>query len=143
MPRDQDLIGAVGEYLIYKQLCARLGPAAASIAWKSGNRRHFLPVESGDDTLGYDFEFLENEILWQLEIKSSRNKPAFFDISDNELMTARSAGRRNSRKKYAIIFVPYALSKPEYIHLGNPTSPGNSDKFRMADRGARIHFRLT
>jgi hypothetical protein len=139
--RDQDLVGAVGEYLIYKVLCTRLGTAAAAESWQSGNRRHFLP-EPGDDTLGYDFEVISDGVIWQIEVKSSTAKPQFVDLSENEVDRARSAQRRGSRTRYLVLLVANVLSQPEFLPLGNPYAPGDRGKFRLEEGGARVYFRL-
>ena len=76
--------------------------SAAGQAWKSRNRRHFLAVDTGDDALGYDFEFPKEGILWQIEVKSSRGSPQFIDLTDTEVEAARLSAKRRSRKKHVI-----------------------------------------
>ena len=140
--KDRELTGAVGEYIIYKVLCDQLGASQAALAWRSGNRRHFLSGDSGDDTLGYDFEFPKDGLLWQIEVKSSSGEPQFVDLSDTEVEAARSAAKRRSRKNYAVYLVANALSQPEVFPLGNPFLTADKSRFRVEEGGARVYFRL-
>lgn len=141
-PKDRDLIGAVGEYIIHKVLCGQIGVSAAGQAWKSRNRRHFLADDTGDDALGYDFEFPKEGILWQIEVKSSQGGPQFVDLTDTEVEAARSAARRRSRKNYVVYLVTNALSQPEIYPLGNPFVNTGKTRFRVEEGGARVYFKL-
>ena len=141
-PKDRDLIGAVGEYIIYKALCSQIGVSAAGQAWKSRNRRHFLADDTGDDALGYDFEFPREGMLWQIEVKSSRGDPQFVDLSDTEVETARSAAKRRSRKNYVVYLVKNALSQPGVYPLGNPFVTADKTRFHVEEGGARVYFKL-
>lgn len=142
-PKDRDLIGAVGEYIIYKVLCSQIGVSAAGQAWKSRNRRHFLADDTGDDALGYDFEFPREGMLWQIEVKSSRGDPQFVDLSDTEVEAARSAAKRRSRKNYVVYLVENALSQPEVYPLGNPFVTAGKTRFHVEEGGARVYFKLS
>ena len=141
--RDRDLIGAVGEYVVYKVLCRQIGASAAGQAWKSGNRRHFLVDDTGDDTLGYDFELPRHGKLLQVEVKSSQGDPQFIDLTDTEVEAARAAARRRSHKDYVVCFVQNTLTQPKMHQLGNPFAPTDKVHFRVEEGGARVHFRLS
>ena len=117
--------------------------SAAGQAWKSRNRRHFLAVDTGDDALGYDFEFPKEGILWQIEVKSSRSGPQFIDLTDTEVESARSAAKRRSRKNYVVYLVKNALSQPEVYPLGNPFVTTGKTRFRVEEGGARVYFKLS
>ena len=140
--KDRDLIGAVGEYIIYKALCSQIGVAAAGQSWKSRNRRHFLADNTGDDSLGYDFEFPKEGILWEIEVKSSSGGPQFVDLTETEVEVAREAAKHRIRKYYVIYLVNYVLSSPEPYLLGNPFGTTDRTRFRIEEGGARVYFKL-
>ena len=140
--KDRELIGATGEYILYKALCHQIGVYAAGQAWKSRNRRHFLADDTGDDSLGYDFEFPREGIFWQIEVKSSQSEPQFVDLTDTEVDVARSAAKRRSHKNYTIYLVTNTLSQPEVHPLGNPFVHTDKTRFRVEEGGARVYFKL-
>jgi hypothetical protein len=105
--------------------------------------RHFLTDDTGDDALGYDFEFPREGILWQIEVKSSRGDPQFVDLSDTEIEAARSAAKRRSRKNYVVYLIINALSQPEVHPLGNPLGTTGKTRFRVEEGGARVYFKLS
>lgn len=141
--RDRDLIGAIGEYIVYKVLCHQIGISEAGQAWKSRNRRHFLAEDTGDDSLGYDFEFVKDGTKWQFEVKSSSSVPRFIDLTENEVDTARVAAKRRSKKNYVVYLVENALSYPGVYPLGNPFINVGKTKFNIEEGGARVYFKLS
>jgi hypothetical protein len=130
-PADEylNMLGAVGEYFVYRQFKAII-PDFSLGNWKSCNRTIF-GGEEGNDSLGYDFEFydarcaLDTALVprhYFLEVKStaSENSGEAFAMSMNEwdtarLYTADTAGFDGPL--YVIVRVAGTASTPRIVDL--------------------------
>lgn len=141
-PKDAALVGAVGEYLIYRVLSRQIGEPAARAAWKSANRRHFGFPNLGNDSEGFDFAFHLEGREWMLEVKSSKGEAPFVDLTQNERKVAQRAARPNSGARYDVLYVVDALTNPRIINLGNPFTREGKRRMRVDEGGVRLIFGL-
>jgi hypothetical protein len=139
LPEPQrEVIGFVGEFVIYHWLLARF--TAGPSCWRSRNRRFVFPDDEGDDGLGYDFVIPRHRGRLFFEVKASADPAASsFELTDAEVRAAQEHG-----SAYRILFVRNALNSAlRTIHpLPNPLSPRARSYYRMTGRGISYGFRL-
>ena len=96
--------GQIGEFAAYLTL---LNEQHQNVMWVSGNAQKMRPAVKGDDSLGYDIKYIDEQNQTQfVEVKSSERENITFEISDNELSFAR-----DHADNYAIIYVVIGKDK--------------------------------
>ncbi len=136
-----DLIGKLGEIVVYHWLRYRLPKQDINAAWRSMNACPITGRE-GSDSLGYDFEVSYNNQTWQLEVKSSLRDPCEFELGESEVRAARDAAKFRSGKKYKIAYVSnLSESLDTSIEiLPNPMSEEGDFVLSLLGQGIRFGF---
>ncbi|MCK4245373.1 MAG: DUF3883 domain-containing protein, partial [Candidatus Omnitrophica bacterium] len=98
-----DLIGFLGECVVYYWLRKLQHQKDIDAAWVSGYRERVLPG-AGDDSRGYDFQITYRNQPWYLEVKSSLGDTQEFELGDTEIRMARDCATKKGRQ-YRIIYV--------------------------------------
>ena len=119
------MLGAIGEHFVYSQLKAAL-PDFDLTHWRSKMKEVF-GYGTGDDGLGYDFEYPDlNGILTQrpdrsrclIEVKSSANENCdTFEMTTNEWDVARQCHTGERDAVYIIIRVTGTASTPSIVDI--------------------------
>ena len=136
-----DMIGRIGEMVIYFWLRARLPRQDIDAAWRSTNALAITGRE-GSDSLGYDFEVSYQKQVWQIEVKSSLNDPCTFEMGETEVRAARAAARGRSGIQYRIAYVSN-LSEPAMMKvelLPNPMTEEGESVLSLLGEGIRYGF---
>lgn len=132
-------VGFAGEWLAYQWLTRHYREANES-SWVSTYRRRVFAGGLGDDTLGYDFRVeLAEPIMF--EVKSSRDDPGFFRLTDSEIREAR---RHAHNGRWRLLVVPY-VSDParcRVLRLLNPFDPRAKGLFRPDSEGILYRYNL-
>jgi hypothetical protein len=142
-PKENALVGATGEYLVFLLLCGEEGEDAARVAWVSANRRHFGFPAPGNDALGYDFVLVRDGKRRMIEVKSSGGASGFVDLTANERQVAQRAAARTSGDRYDVVYVANALTDPRVFILGNPYTATGKKRMWIDEGGVRLSFRLS
>ena len=140
--RQDEFVGAVGEYFVYKALRKLSASRISASAWRSDNRRHFIDDEKdGDDSLGFDFNFQLGGHRYEVEVKTTAsNSPSQVQLGPTEVRAAERAASRKRGATWQIWVVSNALSSPTIHVLGNPFL--ETEDFEVDALGALIRFRL-
>ena len=119
------MLGAIGEHFVYSQLRAALHDFDLT-HWRSKMKEHF-GYGSGDDSLGYDFEYTDGSGLLTgrtehprclIEVKSLASQSrATFEMSTNEWEVARECHTGDRKAVYVIIRVENTASVPAIIDI--------------------------
>jgi hypothetical protein len=137
-----DMIGRLGELVVYNWLKNRLPKQNVDAAWVSENAEPFTG-RKGDDGLGYDFAVTFRKQLWQIEVKASLGDPCTFDMGESEVRAAREAARPRSGSRYAIAYVSN-VGEPREARvelLPNPMSEDGEAAIYLLGEGIRYGFR--
>lgn len=137
-----DMIGRLGELVVYNWLKTRLPKQNIDAAWVSENGEPFTGRE-GDDALGYDFAVTFRNQLWQIEVKASLGDPCMFEMGESEVRAAREAARPRSGSRYAIAYVSN-VGEPRQARvelLPNPMSDEGEAAIYLLGEGIRYGFR--
>lgn len=133
-----DLIGFLGELIVYEWLSQRYG---ARCLWRSQNRRHVIhDGDPGNDGLGFDIEVLRDDRpSLMYEVKATTSARNEFEMSETEL---RVAQQNASNDRYRIICVAGVdvSTAREILPLPNPMSARGRGRFRVVGRGIRYQF---
>lgn len=124
-----ELIGRLGEIIVFHWLRRRLPNQDVDAAWRSENRK-LITGHSGDDSLGFDFEVSYRNQIWQIEVKASLDDSQTFTMGESEVRAARAAARPRSAIQYKIAYVSNVTDTTRTMieMLPNP----------MTDEGARV-----
>ena len=134
-------IGLSGEIIANNELLKEYGKAYTPDCWKSNNRRYVFQGNSGDDSLGYDFELLYKKKTYHIEVKTTSGDGLQFEMGSSETRQAiEDAKRRNI--VYRILFITRVFEKPTLYWLPNPFSNESSGFYSIRDAGARISFNI-
>lgn len=142
-PSDKtDMIGKLGELVVYNWLKNRLPKQNIDAAWVSKNSEPFTG-RKGDDGLGYDFTVSFRSQALLIEVKASLGDPLMFELGESEVRTAKAATRPRSGQRYAIAYVSNvgepSLTRVEM--LPNPMSEEGESLLRILGEGIRYGFR--
>ena len=139
-PDKADLIGFIGEYVVYHWLKRQLPQQDIDSSWMSCYRSRILPGE-GDDTLGYDFKVRYKRHVVYLEVKSSLSDPQEFELSDTEVRLARDCATAKATE-YRIVYVSNVQNTKDtrLEILPNPLSDEGKSFFRLGGHGLRYEF---
>ena len=106
----KEIHGLAGEMAVYEKLCE----IHSKVSWLSHNAEKAGVVAQGDDTLGYDMSYIdENGTQIFVEIKASNSPKIEFYISKNELDFALS-----HTKHYQLWFVHLGENENKIHNLG-------------------------
>ena len=137
-----DMIGRLGELVVYHWLRDRLTKQNIDAAWLSNNALPFTG-RPGSDSLGYDFGVSFRNQVWQIEVKASLGDPCSFEMGESEVRAGRAAARNRSGIQYWIAYVSN-LSEPARTRvelLPNPMSEEGETVLNLLGEGLRYGFR--
>ena len=120
--RTKEENGFIAESKVYHTLKARIGELG-SVAWVSGNGYRAKVNACGDDSLGYDMWYTDNEgKKHYVEVKGSTSENVEFDLTKNEMEFAEK-----HVEEYEVW----------YVHIVNkePSAPYELGNFLMLDEG--------
>jgi len=136
--------GLLGEAFVYELLRSRL-PGFGAPNWVSGNRQRYGLTEEGDDSLGYDFRYVDidgtltqrlEEPECLIEVKSTEGEGGgAFPMSEPEWQRAVEAHQNSGREVYIIFCVASAREEPR-IHdiLFDPVKLWHDGQLRFAEK---------
>lgn len=138
--QERDVIGLVGEILVWRALKQKLAMSAAN--WLSTNARHVFPDSRGDDAIGCDFRIRVATSTYEIEVKATSGEEPEFELGPSEVALAASR-RRGRRERFVIAHVIRALStQPSIRLLPNPYDPLHEKNFLFrADGGFTVIYR--
>lgn len=141
-PSDKtDMIGKLGELVVYNWLKNRLPKQNIDAAWVSENSEPFTG-RKGDDGLGYDFTVSFRSQALLIEVKASLSDPRMFEMGESEVRAAKAAARPRNGQRYAIAYVSNvgepSLTRVEM--LPNPMSEEGEALLRILGEGIRYGF---
>lgn len=139
----KDMIGRLGELVVYHWLKARFPNQDIDAAWISEIGDHQLGRRDGSDDEGFDFRVDYNRQTWQLEVKSSMGDQQIFKMGETQVRAARDAARGRSKVRYAIVYVadPHEPSRCRIDVLPNPMSEEADGVLELLGEGVRFGFR--
>lgn len=108
---NKEIIGLAGEIAVYETLTQKY----PTVEWLSENAVKYGLPHTGDDTLGYDLIYIndQNEKI-MVEVKATTGDQIEFDFSNNEFLTALE-----DPEHYEIFFVfLHTNEKPKILNLG-------------------------
>ena len=137
-----DMIGRMGEMVVWRWLQAQLPKQDIDGAWKSTNAE-FFTNHAGNDSLGYDFEISWRGQTWRLEVKASLNDPMMFQLGETEVRAARAAARTRSGLQYRIVYVSNVsnTAQTRVELLPNPLAEQGEAVLHLVGEGLRYTFR--
>lgn len=122
-PRNENeltILGTIGERFVYQQFRAILSNFDAH-NWLSKSREHF-GYPTGNDSLGYDFEYFDTEgkltgsskeLLCKIEVKSTTGDGTNpFEMSTNEWDVAYDCHNSDEAELYVIVRVANVATQP-------------------------------
>jgi len=142
VPKDKtDMVGRLGELIIYHWLKARLPNQDIDRGWVSGIGG-LATGKSGDDGKGYDFEVEYRRQKWFIEVKASTGDPCAFEMSETEVRFAREVAQRRGAQRYVIAYVGHVGSTSEVVidMLPNPMSADADGVLEIIGEGIRYRF---
>jgi len=128
--------------LAFQYLRRRHGEIVDESCWISGNRARFFGGESGNDAAGFDFRVVTTQNEWLYEVKSTVDDSEEIEMTANELRVASTA-TKDGRRRYRILYVPFALSPEKWyvVELPNPMGETTRNRFEVIGRGSvRLRF---
>ncbi len=138
----KDMIGRLGELVVYHWLKARFRNQDIDKAWVS----RFGALQKGkawSDDLGYDFEVKHDRRTWLIEVKASQGDRCQFEMGESEVRAAREAARPRSNQRYIVIYVanPATSDYTRIDILPNPMSEEADDVLQLLGEGVRYGFK--
>jgi len=143
MPEEKkDMIGRLGELVVYHWLKDRFRTQDIDKAWVSKNATLQIGA-SASDGLGYDFEVEYDRKTWLIEVKSSQGDSCRFEMGETEVRTAREAAKPRSKRRYVIAYVadPSTPASTRLDFLPNPMSEEAEGVLDLLGEGVRFGFR--
>ena len=138
----KDMIGRLGELIVYHWLRVRLPGQDIDKAWRSSNAA-VGTARTGQDDLGYDFEIKFNKQTWYIEAKATTTDQLRFEMGETEVRMARESARPKSRARYMIAFVSNASDpgRARIDMLPNPMTDEGSKVLEILGEGICYGFR--
>ena len=138
----KDMIGRLGELVVYHWLRERLPNQDIDKAWvsKNGTAQTGRP---GSDEHGYDFEVEYRKQTWQIEVKASLGDQQRFEMGETEVRAAREAARPRSKTRYVVVYVanPHDPKNTVIDVLPNPMSAEADGVLDLLGEGVRFGFK--
>jgi hypothetical protein len=137
----KDMIGRLGELVVYHWLKDRYRTQDIDKAWVSKNATLQNGTSSSDE-LGYDFELEHDRRTWLIEVKASQGDSCRFEFAESEVRKAREAARPRSGLRYVIIYVadPGNSNATRIDVLPNPMSEEADGVLELLGEGVRYAF---
>jgi hypothetical protein len=138
----KDMIGRLGELVVYHWLKERLPTQDIDKAWVSENGFRQLGKQ-GTDSAGFDFEVEYRRQTWQIEVKASLGDHQRFEMGETEVRAARDAAKPRSTIRYCIIYVadPHDPPNTHIDVLPNPMSAEADGVLDLLGEGVRFGFK--
>ena len=139
----KDMIGRLGELVVYHWLKERFEKQDIDAAWVSNIGNEQLGRSKGSDDLGFDFRIEYRRQTWQIEVKASVGDRQRFLMGETEVRAAREAARPRSNTRYVIVYVanPHDPANAHIDVLPNPMSPEADGVLNLLGEGARFGFK--
>ena len=139
----KDMIGRLGELVVYHWLKERYQNQDIDGAWVSRNGNEQLGRSQGSDGLGFDFEVKYRRQTWQIEVKASVGDQQRFEMGETEVRAARDAARPRSNTRYVVVYVanPHDPASAHIDVLPNPLSPEADGVLDLLGEGVRFGFK--
>lgn len=139
-PDRAELIGFIGECVVYYWLKKQLSQQDIDSSWASSYRSRLLPG-AGDDSLGHDFKVRYRRHVLYLEVKSSLADPQQFELGDTEVRLARDCAAAKGME-YGVVYVSNVQDTrhTRLEILPNPLSDEGKHFFRIGSHGLRYEF---
>lgn len=138
----KDMIGRLGELVVYHWLKERLPTQDIDKAWVSENGFRQLGKQ-GTDSAGYDFVVEYRRQTWQIEVKASLGDHQRFEMGETEVRAARDAAKLRSTIRCCIIYVadPHDPANTRIDVLPNPLSAEADGVLDLLGEGVRFGFK--
>jgi hypothetical protein len=122
--------GFIAESKVYHTLCAQIGPRG-SVKWVSGNGHRAKANSCGDDSLGYDIWYSDEDgKKHYVEVKGSTSEHIEFVLTKNELEFAERCVADGRADEYEIWYVRIIDKTPSVPYkLGNILMLGENESF--------------
>ena len=139
----KDMIGRLGEVVVYHWLNRQFEHQDIDAAWVSKNGDAQLGRSQGSDDLGYDFRVVYRKQTWQIEVKASLGDQQRFVMGETEVRAAREAARPRSKTRYVVVYVanPHDPSNVHIDVLPNPMGPEADGVLDLLGEGVRFRFK--
>ena len=139
----RDMIGRIGELIVYHWLKERFPSQDVDAAWVSNNGNEQLGRSQGSDDLGFDFRVEYRRQTWQIEVKASVGDQQRFEMGETEVRAARDAARPRSNTRYVVVYVanPHNPANAHIDVLPNPMSPEADGVLDLLGEGVRFAFK--
>ena len=139
----KDMIGRLGELIVYHWLKERIQNQDIDAAWVSKNGNDQLGRSQGSDDLGFDFRVEYRRQTWQIEVKASVGDQQRFQMGETEVRAAREAARPRSNTRYVVVYVanPHDPGTAHIDVLPNPMSPEADGVLDLLGEGVRFGFK--
>ena len=139
----KDMIGRLGELVVYHWLKERFQRQDIDAAWVSKNGDAQLGRSQGSDDLGFDFRVEYRRQTWQIEVKASVGDQQRFVMGETEVRAAREAARPRSNTKYVVVYVanPHDPVNAHIDVLPNPMGPEADGVLDLLGEGVRFGFK--
>ncbi len=138
----KEMIGRLGELVVYHWLKERYPGQDIDKAWVSGNATD-QHAKSGSDGYGFDFRLELDRRTWLIEVKASQGDSCRFEMGESEVREARRAARPRSREKYVVVYVadPGNSGAMQIDVLPNPLGDEAAGVIEMLGEGIRYGFK--
>ena len=139
----KDMIGRLGELVVYHWLKERFQNHDIDAAWVSKSGNELLGRSQGSDDLGFDFRVEYRRQTWQIEVKASVGDQQRFEMGETEVRAARKAARPRSNTRYVVVYVanPHDPANAHIDVLPNPMSPEADGVLDLLGEGVRFGFK--
>ena len=109
-PAKKDMIGRLGELVVYHWLNQQFEHQDIDAAWVSKNGDAQLGRSQGSVTLGTTQVEYRRQ-TWQIEVKASVGDQQRFVMGETEVRAAREAARRRSKTRYVSSTLPIRMTR--------------------------------
>ena len=139
----KDMIGRLGELVVYHWLKEQFEQQDIDAAWVSKNGDAQLGRSQGSDDLGFDFRVEYRRQTWQIEVKASVGDQRRFVMGETEVRAAREAARLRSKTRYVVVYVanPHDPANAHVDVLPNPMGPEADGVLDLLGEGVRFGFK--
>ena len=139
----KDMIGRLGELVVYHWLKERFPNQDIDAAWVSKNGDAQLGRSQGTDDFGFDFRVEYRKQTWQIEVKASVGDQQRFEMGETEVRAAREAARPRSNNRYVVVYVanPHDRAIARIDVLPNPMSAEADGVLDLLGEGVRFGFK--
>ena len=139
----KDMIGRLGELVVYHWLRERLQNQDIDAAWVSKNGNEQLGRSKGSDDLGFDFRVEYRRQTWQIEVKASVGDQQRFVMGETEVRAAREAARPRSNTRFVVVYVanPHDPENARIDVLPNPMASEADGVLDLLGEGIRFAFK--